>query len=76
MSLVYHVRCVVCTFKCNDKVIQTEKSRLQNHILYDHDYTDNLKAARFVGLIGKKEKRSRKWLAENLATLSILEKLQ
>jgi len=27
-------------------------------------------------LIGKKEKRSRKWLAENLATLSILEKLQ
>jgi len=76
MSLIYQTRCVVCTLKCRDKTINSEKRLLQNHILYDHDYTDSLKTARFVGLIAEKEKRSPKWLAENLANLSIVRNQQ
>ncbi len=72
MSLALPVRCVICTLHYRDSTIYVDRNQAEKHIYYDHDYTEKLNAARFVGLVTEDEKRSALWIANHLAELSII----
>ncbi len=72
MSLVLSFRCVICTLHYRDLTIDVDRNQAENHIYSDHDYTEKLNAARFVGLVSENEKRGASWLAHHLAELSFL----
>jgi len=72
MSIAVLIRCIICTLYYKDELIHAERLQIKNHIYYDHDYTDKLKSARAIDLIGTNEKRSADWLSAHLAELSII----
>ena len=54
--------------KYHHRIIEGPFSLLKNHIFRDHDYLEKLKTAVKLGLIeGIQEKRSAKWLSDQLA---------
>jgi len=54
--------------KFHYKMIKGPLSLLRSHIFRDHDYFEKLKTAVKLGVIeGLQEKRSAKWLSEQLA---------
>ena len=72
MSLVIRFRCVICTLHYHDSIISVDRNQAENHIYYDHDYTEKINAARFVGLVSEDNKRSAWWLTHHLTELSFL----
>ena len=72
MSLALPFRCVVCTLHYHDSTTNVDRNQAEKHLYYDHDYTEKLHTARFVGLVLEDEKRNARWLTSHLAELSIL----
>lgn len=72
MSLVLSFRCIICTLHYHDSIISVDRNQAEKHIYYDHDYTEKLQAARFVGLVPENEKRGASWMARQLTELSVL----
>ncbi len=65
--------CPVKDCKFHNRRIEGSYSLLRDHIFRDHDYTEKTKTAFELGLIESPEdKRSSKWLAENLASRCII----
>ncbi len=52
--------------------MDVDRNQAENHIYSDHDYTEKIKAARFVGLVSDDNKRSAWWLTHHLTELSFL----
>jgi len=72
MSLVIRFRCVICTLHYRDLAMDVDRNQAENHIYSDHDYTEKLNAAKFVGLVSDDKKRSAWWLTHHLTELSFL----
>ena len=58
MSLVIRFRCVICTLHYRDLAMDVDRNQAENHIYSDHDYTEKLNAAKFVGLVSDDKKIS------------------
>ncbi len=65
-------RCIICMLYYKDELIHADRIQIKQHIYYDHDNTDKLRAARAISLIETNEKRNAEWLSSSLADLSII----
>ena len=72
MTIFHELKCPVEKCPYHDRLIKGPLSILKNHIFRDHDYLEKLKTAVKFGLIeSPQEKRSAKWLSEQLSTKGI-----
>ena len=71
-TLTSILQCPIEDCKFHYKIIKGPLSILKNHIFRDHDYLEKLKTAVKFDLIENiQEKRSAKWLSDNLASKAL-----